>query len=701
MDKQVNILMLEDEPLDAELIWQMLGDGTFSFTGKLVDSRSAYCKELKSFSPDLILSDYSLPAFDGMEALKIVQREYPDIPFIFISGILGEDRAIETLKSGATDYILKDNLSRLNTAVERALSEAEERAKLQETEKALKDSEERYALAAKGANDGLWDWDLLTNKIYYSPRWKEMLGFQDDQMGTDPDEWLSRIHKEDFDSVNSALNKHKQGLISQFKCEYRILHKNGHYLWVLSRGVAVKNESGEAYRICGSQTDITQRKKAEEQLLFDAYHDSLTRLANRSSFLNHLEWSMERARRHKQYHFAVLMLDFDDFKIINDSLGHDVGDELLMAITKRLKECKFPGDTIARLGGDEFAILIDDFSNPEEIIGIVTKIRAKLANAFTIDGQEIYTTASIGIAHGSQEYKRPEDLLRDADTAMYRAKALGKAQHVIFNTDMHIHAKARLQLDMDLRRAFEHQEFQIHYQPIVSLNNGEITCFECLLRWQNPERGLIFPDRFVHILEETGMINELENWVLAEAGKQLKNWQGRFSQNSQMSISVNLSPKHILQSNLCKRIEQILKKNNLNPASFKLEITESLLMENPEAVIEILSELKTLGVLLLLDDFGTGYSSLSYLHKFPIDIVKIDRSFVSDMENSDKNLEIVRTIITLAKTLGKKVIAEGLETAQQLAILRDMKCDFGQGYYFSRPIDSANVELLLEKNPKW
>ncbi len=701
MNKPVNILMLEDEPLDAELVWRALGDGTFTFKGKLVDSRSAYVKELKSFSPDLILSDYNLPDFDGMKALKIAQRECPDIPFIFISGILGEDRAIETLKSGATDYILKDNLSRLNPAVERALSEAEERAKLKETEKALKNSEERYALAVKGANDGLWDWDLLTNKIYYSSRWKEMLGFKDDQIGTDPDNWLSRIHTEDFNNVNSTLDKHKQGLTSQFKCEYRILHKNGHYLWVLSRGVAVKNESGEAYRICGSQTDITSRKKAEEQLLFDAFHDNLTGLANRSSFLNHLEWSMERATRQKQYHFAVLFLDFDDFNIINDSLGHDAGDELLVVIAERLKACLFPGDTLARLGGDEYAIIIDDINNQEEASEIVTKIRTKLANTFTIDGREIYMTASIGIAHGSQDYKRPEEVLRDADTAMCRAKALGKAQNVTFDKDMRIHAKERLQLDTDLRRAFECQEFQIYYQPIVTLNNGEISCFECLLRWQNPERGLIYPDRFIHILEKTGMIDDLENWVLTEAGQKLKNWQGRFSQNSHMSISVNLSPKHILQTKLCKRIEQILKKNDLNPESFKLEITERLLIENPEAVIAILLELKAMGVLLLLDDFGTGYSSLSYLHKFPIDVVKIDRSFVSDMENSEKNLEIVRTIITLANTLDKEVIAEGIETAQQLAILRDMKCDFGQGYYFSKPVDGENAESLLKKNPKW
>lgn len=701
MDNQVNILMLEDEPLDAELVWQTLGSGTFSFTGKLVDSRSAYCKELKSFSPDLILSDYNLPAFDGMEALKIAQRECPDIPFIFISGILGEDRAIETLKSGATDYVLKDNLSRLKPAVERALSEAEEHAKLQKTEKALKDSEERYALAAQGANDGLWDWDLNTDVIYFSPRWKEMIGFKDNEIGNFSEEWLNRLHEDDIKRVNEAFRKHKKGHTPQFKCEYRIKHRNGSYRWVLSRGICIRDESGKAYRMSGSQTDITHQKRAEKQILFDAFHDGLTRLPNRTLFLDHLGRSIERVKRSKQYLYSVLMLDFDEFKKVNDSLGHKAGDRLLVDISKRLQMSLFPGDTIARIGGDEFAILADDLNKAQDTDRVAVKIKAQLSKAFELDGQKIYMTVSIGIAHGSNKYKRPEDLLRDAETAMYHAKTLGKARHVEFNSKMHFYLKSRLSIETDLRLAIEQKEFRVYYQPIVSLIDGRVVGLEALLRWQSQKRGMVTPENFIYILEETGMIINIGSWVLAESCSRLQQWQKENSRNSELSLSVNLSPRQLGETGLVREVEMILEKNSLAPHSLKLEITENMIMDRSEYAIGILNQLRSSGVKLMMDDFGTGYSSLSYLHRFPIDVLKIDRSFITDMERKKENVEIVKAIIAMAKNLGMEIVAEGIETIRQLEILQDLNCDYGQGFFFAKPLRAEDVSILLNNKPQW
>ncbi|MBE9178053.1 EAL domain-containing protein [Oculatella sp. LEGE 06141] len=581
-------------------------------------------------------------------------------------------------------------------------------------EEALRESEERYALAVQGANDGIWDWNLRTNEVYYSPRWKSMLGYQDSEIGTTVDDWFERVHPEDLDWVKMKITAHLNGLTPYFENEHRMRHQDGAYRWMLSRGLAVRDSRGDATRIAGSQTDITGRKQAEERLLHNAFYDALTDLPNRALLVDRLQHAIHRAKRNPSYLFAVLFLDLDRFKVINDSLGHMLGDQLLVIIAQRLTNCIRPGDTVARLGGDEFVILLEDIKEVASAISVANRIQQELTQPFNLGGHEVFTTASIGIALSTLEYDRSEDLLRDADTAMYWAKAQGRARHEIFSINMHTRAVALLQLETDLRRAVstiqldqsltepmprDAPEFLLHYQPIVALKSRHIIGFEALLRWQHPQRGMISPAEFVPISEETGLIVPLGTWVLREACRQMRYWQTQFTTIPPLTISVNLSGKQFTPQ-LISQVNHILNETGLDPSSLKLEITESVLMENADAAVTMLSQLKAIGIQLAVDDFGTGYSSLSHLHRFPIDTLKIDRSFISKIDRDGEQLAIVRTIMTLAWNLGMEVVAEGVETPKQLAQLRALQCEYGQGYLFSKPIASSEVINLVLAEPE-
>lgn len=564
------------------------------------------------------------------------------------------------------------------------------------TEEALRESEERYALASRGANDGLFDWDLKTNAIYYSPRWKSMLGYNESEISNTPNEWLNRIHPDDRVKVEAAIKAHTHGKTPSFKSEHRVLHKDGSYRWMLSRGLAVHDGSPEAYRMAGSITDITERKEAEEQLIFDALHDSLTGLPNRALFMDRLEHAVNREKRHNDYMFAVLFLDIDRFKVLNDSLGHTIGDKLLIAVSRRLGESLRPGDTVARLGGDEFAILLEDIKNREEAITIADRIQEELSLSYNLNGQEVFTTASVGIAFSTTGYDQPENLLRNADIAMYHAKSNGNARSEIFDTGMYTTAVARLQLETDLRQALKQDEFVLHYQPIVSMKTGRITGLEALIRWQHPVRGFIPPSEFIPAAEETGLIVGVGEWVIREACRQTRIWHKKFPVEPPLTISVNISSKQLLP-NLLEYMQNVLDETAFEPNSLVLEITESMIMENAELVGPLLMQLKDLNVKLYIDDFGTGYSSLSYLHHFPVDVLKIDRSFVARLGYDGENVEIIKTITTLAHSLNMKVIAEGVETETQLMKLRALNCEYVQGFFFSKPLSPEGIENLLRK----
>ncbi|HEX8069035.1 MAG TPA: EAL domain-containing protein [Pyrinomonadaceae bacterium] len=501
-------------------------------------------------------------------------------------------------------------------------------------------------------------------------------------------------HKSDLPALLSSVTRLLEGQLPAYQAEHRFMHRHGHEVWMHLGSSLVLDGQGQPLHLLFQLQDVTDRKRAEERLLHDALHDVLTGLPNRALFMDHLKLAIQRAKRTPGRLFAALFLDLDRFKIVNDSLGHMVGDQLLVGIARRLETCLRPGDTVARLGGDEFTVLLEELTDMSDAIQITQRIQQELSMPFNLGGHEVFTTVSIGIAPSLTGYDRAEDLLRDADTAMYRAKMSGKNRHVVFDKAMHDRAVNLLQMETDLRRAIEREEFCLHYQPIVALTDGHVTGFEALVRWQHPQRGFISPMDFIPVAEETGLIVPLGRWVMREACRQARRWHELLPAAARFAVSINLSSKQLAQNGFVEQVAAVLEETGVPAHRLKLEITESMVIENTDTTVELLTQLRALGVALAIDDFGTGYSSLSYLHRFPIDTLKIDRSFVSQMHKPE-NAEIVRTIITLARSLEMDVVAEGVETAAQLAQLRALGCDYAQGFLFARPLAVPAADELV------
>lgn len=687
--QQNRLLIVDDNELNRDMLARRLERKGYRV--ETIDNAKELIERVKSESFDLVLLDIEMPEMSGLEALEQIRaiRSPIELPVIMVTARSQSEDVVKALDMGANDYLTKP----VDFAV--ALARIGTQLSHKRAQEGLKESEERYALAARGANDGLWDWNLSTGVVYFSARWKSMLGYQDNEIGDKPQEWLDRIHEADRDRVKDELAAHQEGFAPHFESAHRVRHKDGTFRWMLSRGIATRDSSGKPVRMAGSQTDITEGKVS----------DPLTGLPNRLLFLDRLDRLMKHSKRHSASSFAVLFLDLDAFKMINDSMGHLIGDQLLLGVAKRLESCLRATDTVARLrpetftlarmGGDEFTVLLDELKDAGDAERAAERIIKGLSEPFLLGGKEVFTSASIGIALGSPAYQHPEDILRDADTAMYRAKTLGKARFVVFNANMRASVMARLELETDLRRALDRQEFRNFYQPIVNLETGEIIGFEALLRWEHPTRGLLAPKEFIPIAEETGLIRELGWWNLCQACADISDWNTNLRPDRSLTISVNLSIKQFMQPNLVENIRNLLEKLNVSPETLKLEITESTVMEDPTAAIEMLQQLKALGIHLAIDDFGTGYSSLSYLHRFPLDTLKIDRSFISGPESGVNGMEIARTILPLARNLSLDVVAEGVETAEQVAELKRLKCKYAQGFYFSKPVGRQEVESLL------
>jgi diguanylate cyclase (GGDEF)-like protein/PAS domain S-box-containing protein len=683
-----SLLIVDDNSEDRQLMVRSLTKRGFkSVTAH--DGQSAL-DWIDAHSVDLVLLEMEMPDMNGLKFLEIIRKSYTParLPVIVMASKSGSQEMVNVLAAGANDYVIKP----INFPV--VLARIQTQLSRRHAEEALRESEERYALAALGANDGLWDWDLLTNKANFSPRWKSMLGWEEHEISDEPDEWFRRVHPDDLDRVQSGIISHLEEQTAHYEDEYRMLHRNGNYLWMLGRGLAVRNDNGKAYRMAGSQTDISKGKVV----------DVLTGLPNRILFMDRLTRCFERARRRSDKTLALIFLDLDSFKLINDSFGHMIGDQLLVAISGRLENAVRSGDsisrfgrnnTIARLGGDEFTILLEELSSPHDAPRVADRIAHDLSLPFRIGSQEFFPTASMGIAIYNSSYENPEELLRDADTAMYSAKELGKGRYEIFDSNMRANALARLQLENELKRAITLKEFENYYQVIVSLKTGRIHGFEALVRWKNPAGGLIPPTEFISVAEESGLIVPLGRWVLESACQQMRIWQARFEEESQLIISVNLSSRHFSQTNLVQYCRSVLRETQLSHSSLNLEVTESAMMTNTDTTIQLMNELKSLGIKITLDDFGTGYSSLSHLHRFPFDSLKIDSSFVSRINEED---EFVRTILSLGRNLGLRVIAEGVETSEQAEKLRELGCEYAQGYYFSVPVNAQEATDLIAAN---
>ncbi len=561
----------------------------------------------------------------------------------------------------------------------------------------LRRNEERLALAAAGANDGLWEWDLRSKEFYCSDRWRALIGLSTPEGIGRPEQWMERVHADDVVHLNEALEAHLAGRTERLQHEHRIRHEDGTYRRFLCRGIAVRDAGRRPTRIGGSLTDTTDREIAQKPLDGVAFPDPLTGLCNRAAFVEGLGRRLNQLKQHAAgSRFAALYLDLDRFKVVNDSLGHPVGDQLLTAVSRRLESCLRQGDALARLGGDEFAILLNELDDPTHANAVAFRIQNALSAPFSIAGRDVFTSASIGIAFGGVQYNSPDEILRNADTAMYHAKSRGKARHELFDADMNARELDRVGLENDLRRAVKNNDFEVHYQPIVLLGSRMCVGFESLIRWTR-DGTPVSPVTFIPLAEELGIIEPLGTWVLQQACSTFAGWQRRFPGSGLDYITVNVSSRQLMQQNFLLLVEQAVHDAGLKPCDLRLEITETALMDSPNEAATLLGQLREFGAKIYLDDFGCGYSSLSHLHKLPVDALKIDRSFVKSLLLPDRPA-IVESILALARTLNTSVVAEGIEEDMQARELERLGCTHAQGYFFSRPLSVSSVEHLLVAN---
>lgn len=559
------------------------------------------------------------------------------------------------------------------------------------SEKALKESEKRFRDLFENANDLIYTHDLLGNFTSLNQTGELVTGYsRQEALGMN----IAQVVAPEYLEYARKMTQRKISGDPPLPYELDIITKTGERV-TLELNTRLIRQNKEPVGVQGIARNITERKLTEEQLQFKALYDPLTNLPNRIHFMKHLSLAVERAEKEDRFHFAVLFLDLDRFKVINDSLGHAVGDKLLVEIAERLSLCVRPSDVIARLGGDEFTILLS-IKEDHDAIQVAERIQKVLTMPFKLNNYEVFTSASVGIIISGDLRRTPEDLLRDADAAMYQAKETGKARYEIFDHEMHVRNMNLLKIETDLRQAIKRDEFEVYYQPIVELETGAIQEFEALIRWNHPDKGLIMPDAFITVAEETGLIIPIGEWILRESCRQTKEWQDLLPEGKSISISVNLSAKQLMHPSLTGQVKQVLSETGLSPEFLKLEVTESMVMEHSETALRVLTDFREQRVHLSTDDFGTGYSSLSYLHQFPFQRLKIDRSFVMKMDTDMKSEAIVRTILMLGQNLEIEVTAEGIENEQQLWQLRSLGCRRGQGYLFSKPVTSEAAAKLIQ-----
>ncbi|HEY4002973.1 MAG TPA: diguanylate cyclase, partial [Candidatus Xenobia bacterium] len=587
------VLLVDDQVMMAETVRRML-QGFDDIRFESCQDPTQGIEHALRLCPTVILLDLVMPQVDGMTLLRFL-KSHPTlkkIPVVVLSSQEDADGKSRAFGAGASDYLVK--LPHAAELVARIRAHSESYRTWLERDEALRESEERYALAVEGARDGLWDWHLSHNELFYSPRWKAMLGYEADELGSQPEEWMSRVHEEDLPGLQHALSEHLAGRTGHFEHEHRMRHRDGDWRWMLSRGLAMRGPDGKAARMAGSQTDISVRRHAEDQLVHHAFHDPLTNLPNRALFTKRLTAALELARVQPEYCFAVLFLDLDRFKVINDSLGHVVGDQVLQGIAGRLLNALRPTDMVARLGGDEFAVLLDDLRQHHDAALVAERIQRDLETPTVIHGRDVYSTASVGIALSDLRHEKAEDFLRDADTAMYRAKAAGRSRYELFDTAMHHRAVEQLHLENDLWKAVERGELVLYYQPVVSLRSRRIVGAEALLRWLHPQRGMVSPAEFIPLAEETGQIIPIGRWVIQEACRQSSTWQALGL--GELRVMVNVSAQQFRHQDLPAVVGAALHETGVQPSALALEITESTAMQNMERTIEILDQLRRMDI---------------------------------------------------------------------------------------------------------
>ena len=567
------MLIADDDPMIRLLLQQVLDDSSYQVMQAKNGQEALDLFEAET--PELVLCDVMMPLMNGFELCSAIRatEQGKHVPIVMMTGLNDASSIQQAFSVGATDYCEKPvNWELLPYKLDYILRASSTFYELQE-------SEERYSLVSRTTNDGLWDWDYRKDQVYFSPRWKSMIGYNEDAIGSDPLEWIDRIHLDDKTRVINELYAHKNAETSHFECEYRIKNIEAKYRWMMCRGLAVRDEEGIAYRMIGSHTDITDRKLAEDKLVYDAVHDPLTGLPNRILFLDRLSHCIALFSRRKSYNFALLYLDLDRFKIINDSLGHLLGDQLLIEIGSRIKQIIRNGDTLSRIGGDEFVVLCEDIEDLTEATNLADRIQMELAKPIDLNGQKVVVGCSIGITDSSIGYERPEDMLRDADAAMYQSKVCTGSSYEIFDITMHEETMNVLEMESDLRLALEKEQFEIYYQPIVEIDKDEVSGFEALIRWNHPTLGLLLPEEFLDVAIDSRLIVPLGRWVLTQGCKQMQLWKEQWDEAKEWTISINLSAPELAQPDLVTAMYEIIDESQLDSKYLKLEITENSLIK--------------------------------------------------------------------------------------------------------------------------
>lgn len=689
------ILVVEDEVVIAMDLQATLIDLGYAVPEIITSGLEAVQKAL-TIKPDLVLMDIHLgDEIDGIDAAaKIV--ELLEIPIVYLTAYADEETLKRARQTQPFGYVLKPfEPKELQANLEIAFYK-------HQVDQQLKESQQWLLAVLNSISEGVVATDEHGLIKFVNPIAENLTGWtQQEAIGALPDDVFQFVHEVTRAPIeNPILKAIREGSAVQLPDNTVLLSKNGQETPVADSASPIRKQPGKFQGAVMVFRDVTQQKQMQSQLEHNALHDTLTRLPNRALFFDRLQQAVDRAKRSPEFGFAVMLLDLDRFKVINDTLGHLVGDQLLIALSPRLKGLMRAADTVARLGGDEFVVLIEDVVDPSITYRTAERIIEAVNQPFMIEGHELFVTVSIGIVLSSIPYENAIDLLRDADIAMYRAKAQGRGGYELFDSAMHNQARQVMQLERGLRRAIEREELRVEYQPIIDLVTREMVALEALVRWQTPNDRLLSPGQFIPLAEEVGLVTAIDQWVLLKACRQLKHWQSLEhalvgSAVPSLRLSVNISSKHFAQENFLSTFDRIFQMTGLEGQYLKLEVTESVFIENVEKAIDIFTQLKQRGIQICLDDFGTGYSSLSYLHRLPIDIVKIDRSFAQQMSTDAEKLEIVKAIANLCKNLNKPVIAEGIETAEQRNLLLEFGCEFGQGYLFSRPLSSDRVQQML------
>lgn len=678
-------LIVEDSDADAALILRELRRGGYEPAFERVQTEEEMRDALARGPWQVVISEYSLPRFGALDALRVAKHSGLDLPFLIVSGSIGEEIAVAAMKAGAHDYLVKDKLARLSPAIDRELKEAETRLKHRQ-------SEERFRQLAESIQEVFWMTDPdKRDMLYISPSYETVWGRTCESLYSDPRSFLESIHPDDRERVTSAMAGQAAGGYDE---EYRIMRPDGSVRWIKDRAFPVRDASGAVHRIAGIAQDVTDRKQHEETIRHLAYYDALTGLPNRTLLHDRLQQAILLGRRAATT-VAFLLMDLNRFKEVNDTLGHHKGDLLLQQVGGRLRGVVRESDTVGRLGGDEFAVLLLGVGDVDHAKRVADKLLKALEAHFVVDGLTLEVGASIGIALCPLHADDGNLLMQRADVAMYAAKQAG-AGAMIYSAEQDTHSHRRLELVGELRAAIERDELTLHYQPKLSLAGRRVIGLEALVRWRHPQRGLIPPDQFISLAEQTGIIKPLTVWVLRAAMRQAKAWRAA---GLAVPVAVNLSARTLHDPTLPEEIERLLAASGVPPDGLGLEITESTIMVDPARAMEVLTRLSRMGVALSIDDFGTGYSSLGYLKKLPVSELKIDRSFVVQMARDADDAVIVRSTIDLAHNLGLTVVAEGVEDRVTWARLADLKCDAAQGYYLSPPVPAEDLAARLGARP--